>query len=289
MTASSATPVPPRNSSASLRRALSILLCFGDDTSGRGLTVSEVGEALGLNKSTVSRLIQPLLSYNFIEAGERPGSYKLSWQNASLGQAYLSSVRADRDMHPVLLSLSSRTRETVHLVRANPPRVVYIDKIDSPHAVRMVSRVGNTQPMHCTSVGKSILAFADESTLDLVIQAGLPRHTAATITNPAELRAELGTIRERGWAMDNVENEEGIRCVAAPIFDADGECSFAISISAPANRITYEKAFQLAPLVTEAAAEVSRRLGGACIRSTATGADLPSDTLTRSKRADIDR
>lgn len=262
MTASSAPPDQPRNNSASLRRALSILLCFGEDPSGQGLTVSEVGEALDLNKSTVSRLIQPLMAYDFIEVGEHPGSYKLSWQNASLGNAYLASVRADRDMHPVLLSLSSSTRETVHLVRASPPRVVYIDKIDSPHAVGMVSRVGNTQPMHCTSVGKSILAFAGEEALKLVIEAGLPRHTAATITNPADLRAELLAVRERGWAMDNVENEEGIRCVAAPIFDADGDCSFAISISAPSNRITYEKAFQLAPLVTEAASEISRRLGG---------------------------
>lgn len=270
MTDANTPPDPPRNNSTSLRRALSILLCFGEDTSGQGLSVSNISEKLEINKSTVTRLIQPLLSYNFVEEADRPGTYKLSWQNASLGLAYLSSLRADRDMHPVLLSLSETTRETVHLVRATPPRVVYIDKIDSQHAVRMVSRVGNTQPMYCTSVGKAILAFSSAETLEQVIDAGLRRLTAATITDPDDLRMELQQIRDRGWAMDNVENEEGIRCVAAPIFDADGDCNFAISISAPVARITYDKALQLAPVVTEAAAEISRRLGGKFLPRTPT-------------------
>lgn len=249
-----------RNNSASLRRALSILTHFETDQ-GDGFTVSELSDALDINKSTVSRLIRPLLSYHFLEEGERAGSYRLGWQNAHLGQRYLTHVRADRDMHPVLLNLSRRTRETVHLVRATPPQVVYIDKIDSPHAVRMFSRVGNTQPMHCTSVGKSILAFSSEERLRAVIATGLPPRTSATITSADNLRAELAMIRERGWAMDNVENEEGIRCVAAPIFDFDGDCDFALSVSGPVARITYEKAFQIAPTVIEAANEISRRLG----------------------------
>lgn len=250
----------PRNNSASLRRALAILTHFEND-SGEGISVAEVSEALGINKSTVSRLIRPLLEFNFLEEAERPGCFRLGWQNANLGQRYLTHVRADRDMHAVLLQLSQRTRETVHLVRATTPQVVYIDKIDSPHAVRMFSRVGNTQPMHCTSVGKSILAFAGEEALEAVVATGLPPRTPATITDAEDLRAELAVIRERGWAMDNVENEEGIRCVAAPIFDVDGECNFAVSVSGPVTRITYERAFQIAPIVMEAAREISRRLG----------------------------
>ncbi|HLS02418.1 MAG TPA: IclR family transcriptional regulator [Beutenbergiaceae bacterium] len=257
MTSQSTTP---RNHSVSLRRALAILTHFEADN-GEGFTVSEISSALEINKSTVSRLIQPLIAHHFLEHGERPNSYRLGWRNANLGQRYLANVRADRDMHTVLLDLTRRTRETTHLVRSTPPMVVYIDKIDSPHAVRMFSRVGNTQPMHCTSVGKSILAHSSEETVESVIATGLPARTPATITTPEELWAELDVIRQRGWAMDNVENEDGIRCVAAPIFDSEGDCNFAVSVSGPVSRITYENAFDIAPSVIEAAKEVSHRLG----------------------------
>lgn len=250
----------PRNNSASLRRALAILTHF-ETGAMNGLTVAEISADLGINKSTISRLIRPLLDHHFLEEGGRPGSYRLGWQNANLGHHYLAHIRPDRDMHPVLLELSEDLRETVHLVRATPPQVVYIDKIDSPHAVQMFSRVGNTQSMHCTSVGKAILAFSDSERFAAVVAEGLPARTDATIIDPDDLRTELAIIRKRRWAMDNLENEDGIRCVAAPIFDASNACNYALSVSGPNTRITYDKAFEVAPRVIEAANEVSRRLG----------------------------
>ena len=252
---------PLRNNSASLRKALSILMRFGDDPSGEGYTITQLSRDLDLNKSTIVRLMQPLLETHFLEPGEAPGSYRLSWRNARLGQTYLASVRPDRDMHQVLLDLSSRTTETSHLVRAATPYVVYIDKVDSPHSVRMVSRIGNTQAMYSTSVGKCILAHADEEAVQAVLAEGMPARTPATITTEEELRKELALIREQGWAIDDVENEDGIRCVAAPVFDAEGRCSHAISTSGPVSRVPRERVPQLVPLVTAAAADISRRMG----------------------------
>lgn len=251
----------PRNNSASLRKALTILQYLGDDLSGDGVTITRIAADLGLNKSTVTRLIQPLLETSFVEQAPGTSAYRLSWETARLGQAYLAGVRPDRDMQKTLHELSQATKETVHLVRAAVPHVVYIDKVDSPHAVRMFSRIGSTQPMHSTSVGKCILAHASESTLQAVIAAGLPARTGTTITTETRLREELARIREQGWAIDDIENEEGIRCVAAPIFDASGGCTHALSVSGPISRVPRERVPELAPLVTRAAADISRRMG----------------------------
>lgn len=251
----------PRNNSASLRKALAILQRLGDDTTGEGLTLTQIATALDLNKSTVTRLLQPMLETAFIEQAPETGAYRLSWETARLGQTYLASVRPDRDMQRTLHELSQLTKETVHLVRAATPHVVYIDKVDSPHAVRMFSRIGSTQPMYSTSVGKCILAHADETTVQQIIDLGMPARTATTITTAERMREELALIREQGWAIDDVENEDGIRCVAAPIFDANGDCTHAMSISGPTSRVPRERVAELAPLVMRAAADISRRLG----------------------------
>lgn len=255
------TPAQPRNNSASLRKALAILQYLGDDTVGEGRTISQISDALELNKSTVTRLLQPMTESFFIEQIPPSGGYRLSWETARLGQAYLAGVRPSQDMHQLLADLSEATSETVHFVRAATPYVVYIDKVDSPHAVRMFSRIGNTQPMYSTSVGKSILAFDTEEAVRTVVDAGMPRRTDTTITTEAALREELARVREQGWAIDDVENEDGIRCVAAPVFDASGGCTHAISVSGPLSRVPRSRVPELSLLVTQTARDISRRMG----------------------------
>ncbi|MGO3147010.1 MAG: IclR family transcriptional regulator [Leucobacter sp.] len=251
----------PRNNSASLRKALSILRYLGEDIEGEGRTITQISEALDLNKSTVTRLLQPMSEMFFVEQVPTSTAYRLSWETARLGQAYLAGVRPSQDMHLLLADLSSATAETVHFVRAATPHVVYIDKVDSTHAVRMFSRIGNTQPMYSTSVGKSILAFDTEDAIQAVFEAGMPARTDTTITTEADLRTELELIRKQGWAIDNVENEDGIRCVAAPVFDASGDCTHAISVSGPITRVPMSRVPELAALVTNTAKDISRRMG----------------------------
>lgn len=254
-------PVPgARNNSASLRRALGILIRLGDDPDRSPWTLSALCEDLGMNKSTLLRLIQPLIDARFVEVSAT-GHYRLGWRNAQLGHTYLAGVDLHRSMHDVLVELSESTSETTHLVAADFPNVVYVDKVDSPRPVRMASRIGNAQPAYCTSVGKAMLAFADDEVVRAVIRKGMPARMPNTLTTAAALRSDLEAIRERGYAIDNLENEEGVRCVAAPIFDASGQAVSALSVSAPEERLPYPMIEELAPRVIAAADEISRRLG----------------------------
>ncbi|MGH3435157.1 MAG: IclR family transcriptional regulator [Sciscionella sp.] len=257
-----ATTAPARNNSASLRRALGILLHLGEDGEHpRGVALAELAGALQMNKSTVLRLIAPLCEVRLVEQDPDSGRYRLGWRTAQLGQAYLERLDLRGAAHDVLRGLVSDTGETAHLVIADLPEVVYVDKVDSPLPVRMYSRIGSRQPMYCTGVGKAMLAHAADATVRRIIELGMPRRTPDTRTTATALRADLAAIRERGYAIDDVENEPDIRCVAAPIFDHTGVAGCAVSIAGPATRVTADRVPELGELVTVAAAEVSRRLG----------------------------
>ncbi|WP_020501379.1 IclR family transcriptional regulator [Sciscionella marina] len=249
-----------RNNSASLRRALSILLYLGE-AGQDGASVSELCRALEMNKSTALRLLQPLLETRFVEQSGS-GAYHLGWRNAQLGQVYLSGLDLRTSMHDLLTELVERTSETAHLVLADFPNIVYIDKVDSPHPVRMFSRIGRTQPAYRTSVGKAMLAHAPETTVARVVADGMPARTPNTITTAGALHRELARVRKDGYAVDEIENENGIRCVAAPIFDGAGECTSAVSVSAPEQRLPRERVPEIAEQVCAAAGQISRRLGG---------------------------
>jgi DNA-binding IclR family transcriptional regulator len=252
----------PRNNSASLRRALGILLRIGEDSAdGRGHTLAGLSRDLELNKSTLLRLLAPLCEARLVEQEPDTGRYRLGWRTAQLGAAYLEQADLPGAARDVLRGLMEETSETVHLVLADLPEVVYIDKVDSPRPVRMFSRIGTRQPAYSTAVGKAILAHAGDPAVRRVIQAGLPARTPRTHTTAAALRADLAEIRARGYAVDDVENEPEIRCVAAPIFDHAGTVGSAVSVSAPASRLGVGQVPALGGLVVAAADQVSRRLG----------------------------
>jgi DNA-binding IclR family transcriptional regulator len=251
-----------RNNSASLRRALSILLRIGEDSpDGRGHTLAGLAGDLDLNKSTLLRLLAPLCEARLVEQVPETGRYRLGWRTAQLGSAYLEQADLPGIARDVLRGLTGQTRETVHLVLADLPDVVYVGKVDSPQPVRMFSRIGTRQPAYCTAVGKAILAHATDSAVQAVVDAGLPARTPRTHTTAAALRADLAAVRARGYAVDDVENEPEIRCVAAPIFDHDGAVTSAVSVSAPASRLSPGQVPGLGGLVIAAADEISRRLG----------------------------
>ena len=141
------------------------------------------------------------------------------------------------------------------------PWVVYLEKVESPLAVRMHSEVGAMNPLYCTGLGKALLAFSSADLINSVCARPLEPRTMRTITTAEGLREDLARIRDRGYSIDDVENEEGIRCVGAPIFGHDGTPIAAISLAGPVNRITLEAVDDLGPKVAEAALDVSRRLG----------------------------
>ncbi|MFI6906475.1 IclR family transcriptional regulator [Nonomuraea sp. NPDC050394] len=246
--------VPDRNQSASLRRALLVL---DHVRAHSGLTLTQLAEAVGLSKSTVLRLATPLIEARLLERDRKTGAYRLGHGTLQLGQAYLATL----DLRAVAAEESHRlvaeVRETVHLVVYDPPHVVYIDKVENQATVRMASRIGSRGPLHSTAVGKAILAWQPDS----AIPDDLPAMTKHTITDHERLRRELTRVRQRGYSVDDRENEPEVRCVGAPIFNHTDTVSAAISVSGLTSRITAARVRELGPMVAEAAARISRKLG----------------------------
>jgi DNA-binding IclR family transcriptional regulator len=237
---------------------LALLACVRD-RGGAGL--GELAREFSISKSTVLRLAAPLLEADLLARDEEGGRFRLGYGALRLGQAYLSRLDLRSVAAARCQALMRAARETVHLVVYDPPYVVYVDKVENEANVRMASRVGSRAPAYCTGVGKAILAWLPEPALDEVIDAGLTARTPHTITDPGKLRAELAKIRQRGYAVDDRENEPDVRCVAAPIFEHTGTVAAALSVSGLSSRITIARVRELGPLVADAARRISLDLG----------------------------
>jgi IclR family transcriptional regulator, KDG regulon repressor len=223
---------------------------------------SELGRRLGLGKSTVHRLLSTLAAEGLLEQDPRTGGYRLGIVMFELGEA----VRVHMDLHaaaaPVLAMLRGQTRETAQVGVLDKGEVVYVDRLESSYTLRLFTETGRRVPAHCSSSGKVLLAFLPEQARAALLDGRpLPALTPDTITDPAELTAELGRVRARGWAEAVNEREIGVASIAAPIRDFQGNVVAAISIGAPIIRLGAAQRRRLAPPVMEAAAAVSRRLG----------------------------
>jgi len=248
-----------RNRSASLRRALSMVTLLSEPGAS-SLTLAELAAHIGVDKSTALRLLAPLREEGFVETDEA-GRYRLGVGLLRLGQTYLERLDLRAVALPVLRQLTESTGETSHLVLFQHPDVVYIEKVEGDSPVQMRSRVGKVEPAASTGVGRAFLAHAAPDVVDAVLAHGLVRRTPATITTARRWRAELALTRERGFAIDDEENEAEIRCVGAAIFDHRGEPAAALSVAGPASRISRDRAEALGPSVVSAADAISARLG----------------------------
>lgn len=251
-----------RNNSSSLRRAIQVLneIAASQADGGEECTLAELSRTLGMARSTVHRLVAPLLDAGLIE--QSPSGYRLGQHCAYLGGIYLDRMDLRSLAHEHLARLVTKTGETAHLVLRSGLEMTYIDKVESPSALRMYSRVGGRMPLYCTGAGKALLAYSSDAVVDAVIAAGLSRRTPGTITDGVRLRQDLVKIRARGYSVDEIENELGIRCVGAAVFGPDGWPAAAISVSGPDSRLTARIAPRLGALVAAEADAISRRLGG---------------------------
>ncbi len=251
----------PRNNSSSLRRALAVLRFVADSDPRKPLGLAELATGTGLPKSTLKRLLAPLVDEGLLQQSADTGGYSLGAFAAYLGGRYLESLDIRELARPVLETLTANTSETAHLVTRDGFEVVYIDKVDSPNPVRMYSRIGNRLPLYCTATGKAILSQLPAHVLDDVAAHGLPQLTPHTITDPDELRRAVAKARADRYAVDNGENEIGIRCAGAAILDQSRRPIAALSISAPEVRVSDTRVTELGELVRSAAAELSKQLG----------------------------
>ena len=243
-----------------LDRALAILNLLSAE--GPDLSLGEISDKIELHKSTVHRLIMVLERHKLIERNSVNGRYRLGLKLFELGTRAVSQLDLRERARPVLERLVLETSETVHLGILDEGEVLYLDKVEPARSVRMSSSVGRRNPVHCTAMGKSILAWLPESQVEAIVRRhGLKAMTANTITSFLDLKAELGAIRERGYAVDNEEIEEGVRCVGCVVRDFSGGSVAAISVSGPAFRISREKARNIAGPVIAAANALSLQLG----------------------------
>ena len=255
---------------SSVANAIRLTKTFSEQDSEMG--ISALASRLGLAKSTVHRLATTLVEYDILEQNRESGKYRLGLALFELGTLVRRKMDAASGAQEQIHALADATGETVPLAILDHLSVLYIRIRESRQAVRLSSGLGSRAPAHCTSVGKALLAFQPPDVVQQVIDAGLKRFTENTITDADMLKAELATVRSRGYAIDDEEIENGLRCVAAPIRDHSGHVAAAISVAAPVQRMTKKTVQTTIPTVVAAADAISRRLG--YLPSLSTGAHL---------------
>lgn len=239
----------------SLDRGLEIMELLAK--SSEPVTVTAVGGALGVDKSTAYRLLATLQERGYVEQ-DRHRRYQLGFKTIQLGMAELNRQELRQRARPYLEQLVQETGETAHLARWVQRRVIYIDRVESPNPVSVSTHVGEEVPAHCTATGKALIAFLREDELESYLkEADLKRFTARTITDVDSLRRHLALTRARGYAIDDEELHVGVRCVAAPILGFDGFGIGSVGISGPAHRLTLEFLEDLHPIVARIATELS--------------------------------
>lgn len=231
------------------------------DRSPDGLQLRSIAERTKLNKSTAYRFLAHLEKDGYL-VRESSGAYLLGPRLVHLGSgsAYQSTIR--RVSRPVLEGLWRESGETVNLGVLAGADVLYLDVLESPHDFRLVSKIGMRRPVHCTGLGKAILAWQPADFRDELLANGkLEKLTPHSITRAAEMVRELGRIQRAGCAVDNEEAELGARCVAAPVFDSSGLVAAGISVSGPVIRMSRTRTASIAKAVKRAALEISQCLG----------------------------
>ncbi|MEW6623387.1 MAG: IclR family transcriptional regulator [Bacillota bacterium] len=250
----------PQGRIQSLDRAFSLIEIIAN--SPDPLTLKKITELADLPKPTVYRILTSLETWGYVEQ-DKYNNYKLGTKFLILGSKVQDSLEIRKIARPFLKELNNETKETIFLGVIDKGRSLYVDKLDGHHSVRLVSRIGSRNHLHSTSLGKCLLSGLTEAEIrEIISQQGMPALTANTITDLDRLMDQIKLVREKGYAMDDMENEEGVRCVASPVKNHKGKVIAAISISGPAQRITDETIdAKLRPALLSSANKVSQALG----------------------------
>jgi len=244
-----------------LDRAIHVLSALSD---GKLHTLTRLSEEVGLNSSTVFRILSTLLYHHYVERDEQNGAYKLGLACLELARAYSESSDLRVTALPDLEMLRDDTKETVHLAVLDRHEVVYLDKLPGLHAIGiMSSQIGRRAPAYCTGLGKALLAYQDVEEVKAYFERrGFRCFTDTTIQTVEELTRQLEQIRQRGYSFDFGEHESEVRCVAVPIFDISGRAIAAISISGPSSRLDpLKENRELIDKILESAHSISAKLG----------------------------
>ncbi len=244
----------------SILRACSILRSFSREKPN--FKMGELAGRLRLDRSTTYRVLLTLEKAGMVQRDEKNGEYSLGLTAFEVGQAYLGQVDLVSVAKPVMADLASKAQETVNLAVLSDTEILYLDKVDSPRSVGVMSKVGKRNPIYCTALGKALLAFQAEAERNRILKAiRFKSLTPNTIMNRRDLVKELEEIRRQGFALDRREIEEDVECIAAPIRNHLGDAIASISISGPQNKIQTPQEGAFVSHVVNAALSVSLKLG----------------------------
>jgi IclR family KDG regulon transcriptional repressor len=244
---------------SSVANAMRLLKAFSDEEYEIG--ISQLAKRLDLAKSTVHRLVTTLIEAGMLEQNPETGKYRLGLVVFERGSLVRRHMDFSREAKPYLMALRDKTNETVHLAIPEQSNILIINNLESGQAIRTTLNVGVRRPLHCTAEGKAMLAFKSPEEVAQLVGNRLPAYTAKTITDLSALHQALAVVRAQGYAVDDEESAEGLRCVAAPIRNHSGNVVAATSVAGPSQRLSREKLSSCAGEVVAAAQAISLRLG----------------------------
>lgn len=245
--------------SQSLQNGIEALMFL---SSKRSAGVTEIAQAIGVNKSTAFRIMQTFLASNIVEKNPETLCYKIGPAILRLSHQYYSGLNAVSLSKSYMVRLSEVYDESVHLCALSNSSAVIVEQITAGGRLIANAKIGAAESLYCSAVGKCLLAFADSNRQEKMLsEIAFEKFTDKTITNETELKRELEKIQEQGFALDDCEISEDIRCVGAPIFNSKGECRFSISVSGAKSRMSQEKIVKITQGLKKASEAISQELG----------------------------
>jgi DNA-binding IclR family transcriptional regulator len=249
----------PSGAVKSVYRAIKILEAFNAD---EGMTVTEISKRFNFPKSSVHQILNTLTNENILKKNPLTNRYFLGVKLFILGDRARANLEIRKVAEPLLKKLKEMFDETVHLTVLDNDEVLYVECFESSKLLRPFQIIGYRAPLHCTAVGKAMMAFMNEQDIDRVIRTkGLKRFTKNTLTDRMSLLKDLEAVVARGYSVDNIEHEQGVRCIGAPIRNHGGQVFAAVSATWPSQRLQLSRIPKLAKTVIATAHEISRRLG----------------------------
>jgi DNA-binding IclR family transcriptional regulator len=228
----------------SLAKALSLLNYFDEEHPERGIT--ELTELTGLLKSSIHNMVTTFECFGYLEKNKSNGKYKLGVKILQLGVMIRATYKIRTLVREYMEQIFQKYSEIVYLAVRNNDEVVYLETISPVISFYMTAHEGTRAPLYCTGIGKAILAFLPKKEIELIISKKLISFTTNTITEKNKLLYELGKIKKQGYSVDNMEHEDGVKCVAVPILDISGNLVAGMSVSGPASRFTTERIQEIA-------------------------------------------
>jgi len=223
--------------------------------------MTQIAEQIGIHKSTVHRLLATLEKRRFVQRDPATGTYRLGIRLFQMAYLTLEYNDLRQLASPFLHRLGEQYQENVHLSVLDDADIVFVYVIESPQRVKLAAAVGQRLPAFATASGKAMLAFMPEGTVRRILEHGMERYTPNTLRSSEAFFEDMQHVRERGFALDEQEYEEGIHAVAVPVFDLSNQPIAAVAVAGPAYRLTRERMLEIGPTLLVTARDIAQEIG----------------------------